>query len=196
MITKKVIPILLGALSCFTPSCLLASDADPCPELTGKDAASRAEYLRGDRSKLNTSCILNAIRYVGGSHYTQGGAVLIRYLDYRDPKFMSPTDPKASIILFAYPAVDALYGLGKPVLPELFAAIANVDTPEFVRHNAAEAIALIHGSRRPAAIGALVDASRVETDPNASIRLMDQARWLAATCMPELKNDCENAVLK
>ena len=183
-------------ITLVAPMALLASDADPCPELTGKDPAARAEYLRGDRSKLTAPCIVNAIRYVGGKHYIQGSGVLIQYLDYRDPEYVRRTDAKGSMVMYLFPAVDGFLGLGKVVVPELISTISNVDTTELVRQNAAEAVTLIYGSNVPDAIGVLVNAARAQTDPIASIRLMDQARRLVAKCIPESKLDCEYALWK
>jgi hypothetical protein len=82
------------------------------------------------------------------------------------------------------------------IVPDLIAVIANLDSAEVARHNAAETIYLIYGASGPDAIASLVGAAHGETDPVASNHLMNQARWLAASCIPERKNACENAVLK
>jgi hypothetical protein len=187
-------PLLLGALWCLAPMQLRAAD-EGCPDLKGKSTAAHLEYLRGDRSKLAPKCIMAAITYVGIERYAEASAVLIQDLDYQDPSSKGQVGKRASII-YAYPAIEALYGLGKPVVPELIAVISEANTVELVRQNAAEAIALIYGASRPDAIGALVSAAHAQTDPIASNHLMDQARWLAARCIPAARNECENAVLK
>ncbi len=194
MTINRNIPILLGALCCLAPMQPMAADGG-CPDLKGKSTADHLEYLRGDRSKLATKCILAAMDYVGAKRYAQASAVLIQYLDYQDPGSQGQVGKRASI-LYAYPAVEALYSLGKPVVPELIAVISGASTIELVRHNAAEAVALIYGTSRPDAIAVLVSAGHAQTDPIASNHLMDQARWLAARCIPAWRNECENAVLK
>lgn len=194
MTIARGVPVLLGALCCLAPMQLMAAD-EGCPVLKGKSTAAHLEYLRGDRSKLATKCILSAMDYLGAKSFVQASAVLIQYLDYQDPSSKGQVGKWGSII-YAYPAIEALYGLGKPVVPELIAVISETNTVELVRQTAAEAIALIYGASRPDAIGALVSAAHAQTDPIASNHLMDQARWLAARCIPAARNECENAVLK
>jgi hypothetical protein len=188
MTISRGAPLLIGALVISTQ--LMA--ADGCPDLESKDAATHLEYLRGDRAKLSSQCIVAAIRYVGYNHYTQASSALIHYLDYADPIAVA----RRGIILEVYPAIDALYSLRRPVVPELTAAIAEAETPELVREHAAIVILFLFGANQPEAIAILVSAARAQTDPVAAIRLMDKARWLAARCIEANRNECENAVLK
>jgi hypothetical protein len=81
-------------------------------------------------------------------------------------------------------------------VPDLIAVIASPDVKDLVRRNAAWAISLMYGGRQPEGIAVFVSAARAQTDPIASNRLMDQARWFAARCSAAVRNDCENAVLK
>jgi len=167
---------------------------DGCPDLQGKSTEAHLEYLRGDRSKLAPKCIVAAIRYIGAERYAKASAVLIQYLDYHEPDYRQQIPLRLSIPN-VYPAVDALNSLGKPVVPELIAVVSNLDAPELVRRNAAEAIFLIYAVS-PEGIAVLVRAAHAEKDPMASNLLMDQARRLAATCLAASRNDCENAALK
>jgi hypothetical protein len=189
-------PALLIALSCLAPIQLTGGVGD-CPDLTGKDAAAHLEYLRGDRSKLTAQCVVGAIRYLGGKRYAEASTVLIQYLDYANPVYLHQPGLRGSIP-YVYPAVDSLVSHGKPVVPELISAIGDASTTEVARRNAAEAIAFIYGASRPDAITALVSAAQAQapTDPMASGRLMDQARWLADRCTLTMRNDCENALVK
>ena len=191
MTTTRNVSILIGALWCLA-SLQSANGADVCPDLDGKDTEAHLEYLRGDRTKVTPKCIVAAIKYVGGEHYASASTVLIQYLDYPDPAAVA----RRAHILEVYPAIDALYSLRKQVLPELTAAIADAKTAELVRENAAFAILLLHGANQPEGISVLVRAARSQTDPTASARLMDKARWLATKCIEGTRNDCENAVLK
>lgn len=194
MTINRNVPILLGALCCLAPMRLVAAD-EGCPDLKGKDVAAHLEYLRGDRSTLAAKCIVAAIKYVGGKRYAQASAVLIQYLDYREPGSELQGGLRASVP-YAFPAVDALYLLGKPVVPELTAAIASPDAPDLIRRHAAETIFLMYGADNPEGISVLVNAAHALTDPMASNRLMDEARWFAGKCLINVRNDCENAVLK
>jgi len=167
---------------------------DNCSDLEGKDTAAHVEYLRGDRSKVAALCVVAAIKYLSVKpRAPEASAVLIRYLDYADPRLGQGV--KSGIILYRYPAVDILTSLGKSGVPELVATIANADTTELVRRNATLSINLMYGLTADA-IGVLVSAAHAEADPMAANRIMNQARWLAATCIPQYRNDCENAVLK
>lgn len=187
--------LLLGALWCLAPTQVKA--ADGCPDLQGKGTAAHLEYLRGDRSTLTAKCIVAAIKHLGIKPYAQqASAVLIQYLDYQDPAYQHQEGVKGSIVLYAYPAVDVLRSLGKRVAPELTAVVASPDVTGLVRQNAAWAIFLMYGANQPEAVSVLVGAAHAQIHPIASIRLMDQARWLASRCIPAYRNDCENEVLK
>jgi hypothetical protein len=76
-------------------------------------------------------------------HYTQASATLARYLDYPDPVAKA----RRGIMLEVYPAINALCTLRKPVVPELMAAIADAETPELARENAAFTSAYLRGER-------------------------------------------------
>ena len=99
-------------------------------------------------------------------------------------------------MLDVYPAIDALYSLRKPVVPELTAAIAEAETAELAREHAAMVILFLFGANQPEAIAILVSAAHAQTDPVAAIRLTDKARWLAAKCVEANRNECENAVFE
>jgi hypothetical protein len=194
MTINRNIPVLLGALCCLAPMRLIAAD-ESCPDLKGKSTADHLEYLRGDRSKLSAKCVVAAIGYVDAKRYAPASAVLIQYLDYQDPDSKGQVGKRAMVV-YAYPAVDALCSLGKLVVPELIAVISNPDVTDLVRRNAGWAIFLMYGAGNPAGIAVFVDAAHAQTDPTASNRLMDQARWFADRCLVAVRNDCENAVLR
>jgi hypothetical protein len=191
VIIDPKIPVLLGALCCLAPMQSMKA-GDGCPDLDGKDIAAHLEYLRGDRAKLSSKCVVASIKYVGDEHYAQASAALIQYLDYPDPAAVA----RRGHLLEVYPAIVALHGLRKSVVPELTAAIADAKTAELGRENAAFTILLICGVDQPEAIAILVRAAHTQTDPTAAIRLMDKARWLAGRCIDANRNECENAVLK
>jgi hypothetical protein len=95
-----------------------------------------------------------------------------------------------------YPAGSALYVIGKPAVPQLLETIANAATSDLVRDNAADVVSMIHFEDFAEGVAVLVRAARAQTDPLASIRLMDQARRQAAHCGNERRNDCENAIVR
>jgi len=195
MKTNRHLTVLLATFWCLASSRTIKS-AEGCPDLDGKDAAAHVQYLSGDRPKLVAACVISSVKYLGiKPHAAQASAVLIKYLDYPDQR-SEQVGGKAWTTLYRYPAVDVLSSFGKPVVPELIAAIVDADSPDLVRRNAAFTIGLIYGLTRPEPISVLVTAAHAQADPLAENRLMDEARWLAARCIPQYRNDCENAVLK
>jgi hypothetical protein len=193
MKTTRNLTIFLGSLWCLAGT-QPARTAGACPELEGKDAAAHLEYLRGDRSKLTPPCVAAAMEYVGAKHYIQAGPTLTQYLDYPEPAPL--TVVKRAIPLYAYPAVSALYSLGKPVVRDLISAALNPGASALVRQNAAETVFLIYGADNSEGIAVLVRAARAGADPVASAHVMDEARRLAGKCLAESRNECENAVLR
>jgi hypothetical protein len=95
-----------------------------------------------------------------------------------------------------YPAGTALFQIGKPAIPQLVAAIAEEATSDLVRNNVADAVSTIYRDDLPEGVAVLVRAARAQTDPLANVRLMDQARRQAAQCGNDLRNDCENAIVR
>ena len=93
-------------------------------------------------------------------------------------------------------AVEALYSLGKQVTPELIAVIANLNSTELVRRNAAQSILLLYRATMPDPVVVLATAARAQSNPSSYNQLMEQAKWAASRCSPEWKNDCENALVK
>ena len=196
MTISRHLTILLGSLSLLAPLQLMGAD-EGCPALEGKDAAAHLEYLRGDRSKLAPKCVVAAIKRLGGMPYTQqASALLIQYLDYRDLTTRQRWDAKASMVLYAYPAVDVLQSMGKPVVPDLTAVIAKAGTSDLVRRNAGWVIFFMYGASEVEGIAIFVSAAHAQTDPMDSNRLLDEARFFAGNCLITTRYECENAVLK
>jgi len=191
MILPRNLVIVLGALSCAASIQLALAD-DGCPDLAGKDPVAHLEYLRGERARLSSKCAVASIKYLGGRHYAQASGALIQYLDYPDPVAAA----RRGIILEVYPAIDALYSMRKPVVPQLTAAIADADTSEVARENAAFVILFLFGGNQPEGVATLVSAAHTQTDPSAAIRLLDKAKWMAARCIQANRNECENEALK
>lgn len=185
---------LLGALLCLGPMHLVAAD-EACPDLKGKSTEDHLEYLRGERSKLAAKCIVSAITYLGAKRYAQSGVVLIQYLGFQDPDSKGQVGKRAMVV-YAYPAVDAVQSLGKSVVPELTAVIASPDVSDLVRRNAGWAIFFMYGADNPEGIAVFANAAHAQADPTAANRLMDQARWFADRCLVAARNECQNAVLR
>lgn len=171
-----------------------ASAAGACAQLENKKPEARLEYLRGHRAGLDRGCVLYAIRALGHDRYTAAIKTLIGYLDYRVP---DGPNPIAHIHTgSAYPAHTALFEIGKAAVPQLTGAIADEGTSDLVRNNAADTVFAIYRENVPGGIAALVSAAHARSDPMASLRLMDQARRLAARCTVDIRSDCFGETVK
>jgi len=188
MINHLLMAAALFGLTCAGP----VKAAGECPGTKAKDPASALEYLRGDRAKLEPSCVVASIRFISAMKYLPSISVLVQYLDYADPI----ASAQRRGVIETYPALDGLVSLRRPVSQYLVAAIADPDTSELARQNAAIALQFSYAASPAEGIAVLVRAAHEEQDPVASNRLMDAARWSAQRCPESVRNDCEVATLK
>jgi len=161
------------------------------------------QYLKGQRAGSDRSCLIYAIKQLGSDGYEPAIKTLIAYLDLREPdppnygtqdKPFTPRhgQPRGG----PYPAVAALFQIGKVAVPQLVEAIADSSLSELVRGNAGDALLAIYRADPIAGITAMVTAAHAMADPAAANRVMDEARRQASLCLPQDRNECENATLK
>jgi hypothetical protein len=200
MLTTRAIVILLGIAPLFA-GVSAASAESTCASLENKDSQTRLKFLQGEKARLDGNCVLYAIDRLRVAQYAPAAATVIRYLDYPYPppkNFGTPENPVfvlQQLNWTNYAAANALSDIGKAVVPQLVDVIADAATSDLVRQNAADTIMAIY-NHLPEGIAVLVRAAHARTDPMDSNRLMDQARRLPSRCGREVRNDCENAVLK
>lgn len=183
-----------------------AAAESKCADLEDtKEVRGYLDYLKRDRSALNGSCIEYAISRIiypagspGFSSYpeaTKSEAInaLVQYLDYRhlarskaEEAVVSSRDP--------YPANTALFVVGKAAVPALIEVIGNPSTPAIARSNATWVIFLLFGTDRPEAVRTLKRAGEASDDAQASLRLFDAARNVAAMCTGPDANVCTDAL--
>ena len=141
-----------------------APAAFSCAELEGAKPEVHLEYLQRDRSALRPDCIFYAIDQIGLKHYAPAVKTLIKYLDYRvheDPsKAGLPVIMRIPTLGSLYPAITALFEIGKPAVSGLVGAIAGPDTTDVARSNAIEALFLIHREDVSEAVALLNRASK------------------------------------
>ena len=169
-----------------------------CAELEGARPEVHLEYLQRDRSALRPDCIFYAMDQIGLKHYAPAVKTLIKYLDYRVPedpaKARLPVIMRVPMLGSLYPAITALFEIGKPAVPDLVGAIAGQDTTDVARNNAIEALFLIHREDVSEAVALLNRASKESTDRQASQRLMDAARRMADKCRGPAISSCMKAL--
>jgi hypothetical protein len=175
-----------------------APAAFSCAELEGAKPEVHLEYLQRDRSALKPDCIFYAIDQIGLKHYAPAIKTLIGYLDYPVPE--DPAKARWPVIMriptlgSLYPAITALFEIGKPAIPDLVDSIADPDMTDVARSNAIEALFLIHREGVSEAVALLNRASKESTDWQASQRLMDAARRMADMCRGPAINSCMKAL--
>ena len=165
-----------------------------CRELEGAKPETHLAYLERERSALNTECIEYAMIHLGFEHHLPAIGVLIKWLDYRRPEVPSK-DPAVVQVHptwqgSIYPAMTALFMIGKPAVPDLISVVANRDATDLVRDHALETYRMIGRDDPPNAVAALVRASREAADAGAGQRLWDAAKQAATRCSPQIRNDC------
>ena len=175
-----------------------APAAFSCAELEGAKPEVHLEYLQRDRSALKPDCIFYAMDQIGLKHYAPAVKTLIKYLDYRMPedpaKAGLPVIMRIPTLGSLYPAITALFEIGKPAALDLVGSIADPDTPDVARSNGIEALFLIHREDVSEAVALLNRASKESTDWQASQRLLDAARRMADMCRGPAINSCMKAL--
>jgi hypothetical protein len=150
-------------------------------------------YLQRDRVSLEADCVDYAILHVGVNPSSESIKTLITYLDYQYP---DPKSPYGAVrIMFPFPAVPELAGMGTMVVPAVVEAIANPATPLLVRNNAIYVIFVMNSKDMPEAVRVLKRASKAKepTDWEASQRLADAARKAAGWCKGDTARACMDA---
>lgn len=188
------------AAGCLVAATCVAATTPPCPELQGKKPANLLAYLDRDRAALSPDCIVYAIRELGAQQYVAAVNTLAMYLDFRMPgtekKVHDVTIVRIPTLGDKYPAVVALFEIGKPALPSLVHMIGHGATSDLLRNNALEVVLVIHRENMAEAVRALSHASRTSSDSATAIRLWDAARKEASRCPGEIRNHCEDALLE
>jgi hypothetical protein len=172
------------------PHCALLASAEP---------ERLFQYLRGDRSKLQPSCIEFALSRLGPARYRPSLELLISYLDFRSPEASQLTDGIVLNVQWPlaeeFPAALAVFDFGVEASEALVRAIKDPALPELVRINAAEVLFMANPDRSRAIV-ALAEAAEIEGQVDSGQRLHDLAKQLAGRCRwPENRVACEEALV-
>jgi HEAT repeat protein len=115
------------------------AQADPCATLKTKDTQALRELLEEQQTLRESPCLPSAIRQLGQLRDVEAIHLLVGYLDYLEPK-TGPLPNGGATVRPSYPAVSALFQIGKPAAIELLSAIQAGGTPR-ARENAVRAYA-------------------------------------------------------
>jgi hypothetical protein len=174
-----------------------------CVELEGAKLQAQMEYLQRDRSRLNAGCITYAMFQIAlprdgqsFARYPEAVQTIVGYLDYRPPD-VSKLSAAVSQSRSRYPATDALFIIGKPVVSDLVETIANPATSDISRFNALSIVFAIYSREDVAeAVRILKSAAKAKESTNweASQRLVDAARKTAGMCQSQMSVVCMDAL--
>lgn len=148
---------------------VVAYPGGDCAELANKSPEECAKYLARPRKSTENACVVYAILEIGHRHHAAAVGTLVQYLDYQ-----TALPPKLSgfTLVEKYPAINALFVIGKPAVGPLIGAISKEDTSETVRENAVVTMLQLFRDNMPGAVSTLSGASRNAADNAASERLV------------------------
>lgn len=168
----------------------------PCQRLEGSTPGQQVRYLQGDRSGLQSECIVLAIGLLRQEAYIPAADVLTTYLDFRVVK-QKPRNLDFDRLpwMEEYPAAHALFAIGPPATDSLVRAIANAaDSSDILRTNAEEVLLAIHSGNPSRAVGALRRSGKSTIDAVAAARLFESAMRLSRKCADQFRSSCEAAL--
>ncbi len=171
----------------------------PCTGLIGATAAGNLEYLQRDRALTDPICTAFAIRELGRERYLPAVPALVKALDFKAPETLpQPARPirpgPITWVGSVYPAANALFQIGKAVVPALLDAIASPKTTDLVVRNVIELLVATYREDPAEAVTVLVHASRARTDHVASQRLWEAAERVSLRCVEPSRNRCLEAL--
>jgi len=116
---------------------LSMAQAQTCPK-EGTSAGEAISFLEESKfdAHANYVCVIGAIRNLEYVHTRKAADVLVEYLDYRRPADEVVTGSSME----PYPAISALFGVGKPALPPLVRVVAISYRSKTARDNAVKTI--------------------------------------------------------
>jgi hypothetical protein len=113
-----------------------------CSAVLAQDNRSLRKFLVEQMVARDSPCISPAIKRLGRARDAEAGATLVAYLDYLDPA-TAPRPGGGADVRPYYPAVSALFQIGKPAASGLLSAIQAGESPA-TRENAVKAYEYVY----------------------------------------------------
>jgi hypothetical protein len=189
MKTKIIVLLLMIA----APLLLMGQDqtcADPMSSPTDS-----IKFLEREQGLRQSHCIAKVIKNLGRIRDPNAVRILISYLDFLDPETLPRMDHPVTVRP-DYPAIDALFQIGKPASNELLSAV-QYSTSSTIRQNAAKTFTFVY---RDDLTGGIVLAKTEELNAksaDARQRLDELARMLMDDCSHGTEQEaqsCRDAV--
>jgi hypothetical protein len=171
--------ILLFLPLVIWPAALTAQEA-ACVSTKTQNSQTLRKLLEEQQDSRKSPCLPQAIKYLGRAQDVRAIHVLISYLDYLDPE-TAPDPNGGATVRPRYPAIDALFLIGKPATSELILAIQSGKSPK-IRDNAVKAFEYVYRSELSSGVRELKSAERLANDAEERRRLDDARRKLFAAC--------------
>ena len=143
-------------------------------------SANSITFLEEKKDTRQSPCISSVIRHLGKVHDVDAVHVLASYLDFVDPE-TSPHSGGFADVRPEYPAVSALFQIGKPATRELLSDIQGSGSPK-VRLNAAKAYQAIYRDDLASGIRLLRIEELAANSTDAQSRLRKVLRMLVEDC--------------
>jgi hypothetical protein len=166
-----------------------------CREVEGMASEALVSFLRTNASNADPQCVTDAIWQLGESKSASRAAidVLISLLDFRRPQ-TNPERMHISINRDWFPAVSALFSIGKPAVTPLIATLKSGQMSETARQNGIRAILAIYRDDPPQAVVALKNAAAAAHSEAEAVTLEQCAKDAVSRCSKSWKDRCEAAL--
>jgi hypothetical protein len=168
---------------------LSTAQSESCSDVTSTSATS-IKFLEEQKDTRESSCIRSVIRRLGRAHEVRAMHILASYLDFADPATLPRPDGFATVRP-DYPAVDALFLIGKPATLELLSAIQIGKTP-VARQNAAKAYLFVYRDDLAMGIRILKREELIAKSESDRAGLREALKILTDDCRSRAEQDAES----
>ena len=183
----KPIRVLL-LLSLFGHLMLAAQD-ESCSDVMTTSLSS-VTFLQEQQDVRESPCIVRVIKQLGLVRDVGAVHTLVGYLDFVDPA-TRPRPDGSSDVRPAYPAVEALFRIGKAATIELLSAIQYGKSP-IARENAAKAFQAIYRDDLATAIHLVRNEELASSSAIGQRRLQEVLHLLIEDCSGRTKDEAES----
>jgi hypothetical protein len=160
-----------------------------CAMLKTKDTQILRGFLEEQQSLRQSPCLTVVIKQLGQLRDVESIHLLVGYLDYLEPKTGLLPNGGATVRP-RYPAVSALFQIGKPATLELLSAIQAGGSPK-IRENAVRAYESVYRDDMPSGIGVLKTAELLAKTDDERQRLKEARQKLIDACSARGEKEAE-----
>lgn len=169
------------------------AQAEDCPSVTNLSQAELLQWIDGHRDRSEGLCLAIAINRIGEFRSVEATSTLLDFLDFQRPE----TDREKlhiSTLHDKFPAVPALFSIGKPAVPQILERLKTGNLSENARHNAVRSLVLIYRDNPVDAVTALRKAADKLGNDVEKDRILVSARDAASTCPKSWQSRCSAAL--